>query len=95
MYTVYIYTVIAVGGDKSRKEDTAAATQRIRLLYKSTAATHETALIREKTLGEDRSAATQRTALSKYLEQHVCHISSATPVGRLHRIRKLCSALCN
>ena len=53
VYGIYIYTVIAVGGDKSRKEDTAAATQRIRLLYKSTAATHETALIREKTLDED------------------------------------------
>ena len=70
MYTVYTVTAdtaetrkVAVGRDKSQKEDTAAATQRIGLLYKCNAATQKTALIRETSLDEDTTAATQRTAL--------------------------------
>ena len=49
--------------DKSPKRDTAAATQRIELLHKCTAATQKTALIRETFLDEDTAASTQRTAL--------------------------------
>ena len=68
MYTVYTVTAdtaetrkVAVGRDKSRKEDTAAATQRIGLLYTCTAATQKTALIREASLDEDATAATRST----------------------------------